>query len=190
MWVADLAGSRHRRNQELVEKLRARGVAITLEEVSARAGKIVGRPHFAAALVEKGYVSSVQQAFDDYLDESAPCFVARNDPEFEVAVAQILASGGLPVLPHPGRVTTIARVLEEDLMHMREAGLAGIEVYHSDHSPSDSALYERFAQKFGLAVTGGSDFHGAAKPQIALGTGIEGNLNIPRSILGDLRRLA
>jgi 3',5'-nucleoside bisphosphate phosphatase len=188
-WVAALEGSRHRRNRELVEKLRERGVEITIEEVSQRAGKIVGRPHFAAALMEKGYVASVQQAFDEYLDESSACFVARDEPRFEVATAQILASGGLPVLPHPGRVTAIPSALEEDIMHMRDTGLRGIEVYHSDHSPSDCAFYTQLAERFGLAATGGSDFHGAAKPQIALGTGIGGNLNIPGSILADLRRL-
>jgi predicted metal-dependent phosphoesterase TrpH len=188
-WVAALEGSRHRRNLELIERLRDRGVEITIEEVSQRAGKIVGRPHFAAAMMEKGYVASMQQAFDEYLDESAACFVARDEPAFEGATAQILASGGLPVLPHPGRVTAIPSVLEEDVMHMRDAGLRGIEVYHSDHSPSDRAFYADLAERFGLAATGGSDFHGAAKPRIALGTGIEGNLSVPGSILAKLRRL-
>jgi hypothetical protein len=189
-WVSALEASRRLRNLELVEKLRARGVAITLEEVSRRAGKIVGRPHFAAVIVEKGYVASVQEAFDEYLDESAACFVARNEPRFEEAVAQILASGGLPVLPHPGRVTAIPSVLEQEVTQMRDAGLAGIEVYHSDHSPSECAFYGALAGRLGLAATGGSDFHGAAKPRIALGTGIDGNLNIPNSVLGELRRLA
>jgi hypothetical protein len=73
---------------------------------------------------------------------------------------------------------------------MRDAGLAGIEVYHSDHSPSECAFYGALAGRLGLAATGGSDFHGAAKPRIALGTGIDGNLNIPNSVLGELRRLA
>jgi 3',5'-nucleoside bisphosphate phosphatase len=189
-WVAALETSRHRRNLELVAKLRASGVAITIQEVSRHAGKIVGRPHFAAAMVEKGYAASVQQAFDEYLDESAACFVARDELGFEEAVAQILASGGLPVLPHPGRVTAVARVLEEEVTKMRDVGLGGIEIYHSDHSPADCAFYAALAGRLGLAATGGSDFHGAAKPQIALGSGIEGNLNIPSSILADLRRLA
>jgi predicted metal-dependent phosphoesterase TrpH len=188
-WVATLQGSRDRRNLDLVERLHERGVDISIEEVSRRAGKIVGRPHFAAAIVEKGYVSSVQEAFDEYLDESGACFVARDEPAFEVAIAQILAAGGLPVLPHPGRVAAIYSVLEEDVTRMRDAGLGGIEVYHSDHSPSDRAFYAELAGRLGLAVTGGSDFHGAAKPRIALGTGIDGNLNVPRSILTELRRL-
>ena len=188
-WVAALGGSRHQRNVELIEKLRAKGVNITIEEVSRRAGKIVGRPHFAAVLLDKGYVASVQQAFDEYLDESAGCFVARDEPAFDVAIAWILASGGLPVLPHPGRVTAVPNVLEQEVTQMRNAGLRGIEVYHSDHSPSDSAFYLDLAGRLGLAATGGSDFHGAAKPRIALGTGIDGNLHVPHSILAELRRI-
>jgi len=188
-WVATLEGSRDRRNLELVEKLRERGVDIAIEEVSRRAGKIVGRPHFAAVLMDKGYVASVQQAFDEYLDESAACFVARDEPAFEVAIARILASGGLPVLPHPGRVTAVPNVLEREVTQMRDAGLRGLEVYHSDHSPSDCAFYADLAGRLRLAATGGSDFHGAAKPRIALGTGIDGNLHVPGSILTDLRRL-
>jgi hypothetical protein len=73
---------------------------------------------------------------------------------------------------------------------MRGMGLGGIEVYHSDHCPSDPALYGGLARRLGLAVTGGSDFRGAAKPQVALGTGGDGNLNIPNSILDELRRFA
>ena len=186
-WVATLEGSRNRRNLELLEKLRERGVDISIEEVSRRAGKIVGRPHFAAAIVEKGYASSVQDAFDQYLDESAACFVVRDEPALEVANARILASGGLPVLPHPGRVAAIPSVLEEEVTQMRDTGLRGIEVYHSDHSPSDRAFYAELAGRLGLAATGGSDFHGAAKPRIALGTGIDGNLHVPNSVLDKLR---
>jgi predicted metal-dependent phosphoesterase TrpH len=186
-WVSTLEGSRNRRNLELLEKLRERGVDISIEEVSRRAGKIVGRPHFAAAIVEKGYASSVQDAFDQYLDESAACFVVRDEPALEAANARILASGGLPVLPHPGRVAATPGVLEEEVTQMRDTGLRGIEVYHSDHSPSDRAFYAELAGRLGLAATGGSDFHGAAKPRIALGTGIDGNLHVPNSVLDKLR---
>jgi predicted metal-dependent phosphoesterase TrpH len=188
-WVASLEASRHQRNLGLIEKLSAEGVDIRMEEVSRRAGKIVARPHFAAVMVEKGYAVSIQQAFSKYLNESASCYVARNGPKFEEAIAQILASGGLPVLPHPCRVTRNPGALENDLVQMRGMGLRGIEVYHSDHSQSDRELYESLALKLGLAVTGGSDFHGGAKPGIALGTGIDGNLHVPSSILDDLRQL-
>ncbi len=167
-WVAGLQVSRHQRNLELVEKLRSgKGMALTIEEVSRRAGKVVARPHFAALMVEKGCVSTVQQAFNEYLDESGDCFVERDEPKFEETVAQVLLSGGLPVLPHPGRVAAIFNVFEEEVYRMSRIGLRGIEVYHSDHSMSDCDIYRLLAKRLDLAVTGGSDFHGAAKPHIA-----------------------
>jgi hypothetical protein len=73
---------------------------------------------------------------------------------------------------------------------MRAMGLRGLEVHHSDHSASDVALYSMLASRLGLAATGGSDFHGAAKPGVALGTGVQGNVNVPKLVLDQLRRSA
>ncbi len=189
-WVKNVEISRNERNNALAEVLRTRGMEITLEEVAARAGKIIGRPHFAAVMVEKGYVGTIQSAFDLYLNESGTCFVSREEPAFEEAIAQILASGGLPVLPHPGRFTAVPEILEEDLIRMQNCGLRGIEVHHSDHGATEVESYSKVAAKLGLAVTGGSDFHGSAKPRVSLGSGIEGNVRVPMSILDDLRRVA
>jgi predicted metal-dependent phosphoesterase TrpH len=189
-WVKTLEASRLRRNLDLARELCARGLHVTLEEVSARGGRIVARPHFAALMVAKGYVASVQEAFEQYLDESGMCFVPRQDPEFEIAVDRILAAGGFPVLPHPVRVSAIRRNAEEELIRMRGMGLRGLEVHHSDHSASDVALYATLASRLGLAATGGSDFHGAAKPAVALGTGVQGNVNVPKLVLDQLRRIA
>lgn len=189
-WVKALEASRNKRNHALVQELRAQGIEVTFQEVAARAGKIIARPHFAAVMLEKGYVSSIQNAFDRYLDESASCFVSREEPDFKEAIAQILASGGLPVLPHPGRFTPIPEILERELVQMQCLGLRGIEIYHSDHMASDVNVYSMLASKLGLAVTGGSDFHGSAKPRVSLGTGIEGNVSVPKSVLDELRRVA
>jgi 3',5'-nucleoside bisphosphate phosphatase len=189
-WVKTLEASRLRRNLDLAQELCARGLHVTLEELSARGGRIVARPHFAALMVEKGYVSSLQQAFDQYLDESGVCFVPRQDPEFKIALDRIHAAGGFPVLPHPVRVSAILRNPEEELVRMRAMGLRGLEVHHSDHSASDVALYSMLASRLGLAATGGSDFHGAAKPGVALGTGVQGNVNVPKLVLDQLRRSA
>jgi 3',5'-nucleoside bisphosphate phosphatase len=187
-WVKSLEASRIRRNNALVEQLRNRGMQITLEEIKVGAQKIIARPHFAAFMLERGYVSSIQEAFDKYLDESGTCFVSREEPKFEDAIAQILTSRGLAVLPHPGRFTRNAKVLEQELIRMRELGLRGIEAYHSDHSAADVECYSTLAANLGLAVTGGSDFHGAMKPEVFLGTGIRGNLCIPKSMVSELRR--
>src|ERR1700685_1077630 len=105
-WITALQRSRHSRNQQLVDLLRSKGFEITLEEVYRRGGNLPGRPHFAAILVEKGYVPTVQGAFDDYLDASASCYVQRDEPAFAEGVERIAAARGLPSLAHPGRVST------------------------------------------------------------------------------------
>jgi predicted metal-dependent phosphoesterase TrpH len=168
--------------------LQSKGMQITLDEVYQRGRKLPGRPHFAALMLEKGYVTSLQQAFDKYLDESASCYMPREEPAFAEGVERIAAGGGLPSLPHPIRLSRDSQAIEEYAGEMRTMGLRGIEAYHSDHSPSDISFFESIAQRLGLAVTGGSDFHGAAKPNVALGTGIDRKLNVPRWVLDRLRQ--
>jgi 3',5'-nucleoside bisphosphate phosphatase len=186
-WIAALQASRHLRNRNLVEKLQAKGCPITIEEVSQKGGSLPGRPHFAALLVEKGIVATIQQAFDDYLDESAECYAPRDEPSFQEGVERIAGGCGVPCLPHPCRVSRDHELLGQSVREMRDMGLQGIEVYHSDHSIADSRHYESLAHSLHLLATGGSDFHGTTKPDVALGTGRNGNVTVPRSILEKLR---
>lgn len=188
-WILGLQSSRWLRNQKLVEKLQSVGIDISLKEVLERGRNLPGRPHFAALMLEKGHVQSIQEAFDRYLDDSAACYVSRNEPEFAEAVSKIASAGGLPCLPHPKRITRDPVLLEQYLLEMRSMGLRGIEVYHSDHSIDDCSLYLSLAKRLNLAITGGSDFHGATKPDIQLGVGRDGNLNIPINVLDRLRQL-
>src|SRR6185312_1595509 len=154
-WIGDLQASRRDRNIRLIARLRELGLDITLEEVEARGGGMTGRPHFAQVLIEKGYVSSLQQAFDDYLDESAKGYVTRREPQFAEAVQHIRDAEGIASLAHPVRIPEdVAAILPE----LRAAGLNAIEAYHSDHSPSQTALFLELAARNGLLVTGGSDF--------------------------------
>jgi len=182
-WIRDLQASRRERNVRLVARLRELGLDITMEEAEARGGGMTGRPHFARLLVEKGYVSSMQQAFDEYLDESAKGYVTRREPQFAEAVKHIRDAGGIASLAHPVR---LPEDLGSILAELRAAGLDAIEAYHSDHSPSQTALYLELASQHELLVTGGSDFHGAAKPEIQLGTGRGGNLRIPDDLMNRL----
>jgi len=183
-WILDLQASRRERNIRLVARLRELGLDITLEEAQARGGEMTGRPHFARLLVEKGYVSSPQQAFDEYLDESAKGYVTRREPDFAEAIRHIRDAHGIASLAHPVRLREdLAAILPE----LRAAGLNAIEAYHSDHSPAQTELYLRLAAQHRLLVTGGSDFHGAAKPEIRLGTGRGGNLLIPEDLMERLR---
>ncbi len=122
----------------------------------------------------------MQQAFDEYLDESAKGYVTRREPAFAEAAGHIRDAGGIASLAHPIRIREDVTALLPDLC---AAGLNAIEAYHSDHSPSQTALYLELAAQHGLWVTGGSDFHGAAKPEIRLGTGRGGNLRVPDDLV-------
>ncbi len=182
-WVLDMQASRRDRNVRLVARLRELGFDITLEEAEGRGKGMTGRPHFAQIMVEKGYVANLRQAFDEYLDESAKGYVQRQEPQFAESVSRIREAGGIASLAHPVRVNgDVPRLLPE----LCDSGLNAIEAYHSDHGPREVGLYLDLAKKFGLLVTGGSDFHGAVKPGVRLGTG-PGDLQVPREVLERMR---
>jgi hypothetical protein len=178
--IRDIQAARRDRNIRLVARLQELGMDITLAEAEARGRGMTGRPHFAQMMVEKGYVPNLREAFDQYLDESAIGYVYRREPTFAEGVQWIREAGGISSLAHPIRVKGDVPALMPELC---EVGLTAIEAYHSDHSPEHTALYLELAQRYGLQVTGGSDFHGAVKPDVSLGTGCAGNLKIPDDLL-------
>jgi 3',5'-nucleoside bisphosphate phosphatase len=183
-WVLDHQASRRDRNVRLVARLQELGFNITLEEAQARGGGMTGRPHFAKLLVEKGYVANLRQAFDDYLDEAAKGYVYRREPTFAEGVQHIREAGGIASLAHPIRVREDVPPLMPELC---DCGMNAIEAYHSDHTPADTETFLELARKYDLLVTGGSDFHGDAKPGVRLGTGYDGNLKIPSGLIDQLR---
>ena len=187
-WLEALLESRRERNRQLIVKLQDLGLDITLAEVETKGRTLTARPHFGRVLLEKGYVSSMQEAFDKYLDEAAPGYVQRREVPVDEAIARVKAAGGITSLAHPVRVAkndwdTLAVWVKK----MADAGMGAIEVFHSDHTPENVAYYGQLAERFGLAVTGGSDFHGGNKPGIDLGTGHRRNLSVPYSLLAKLR---
>ena len=182
-WILDQQAARRDRNIRLVARLQELGFDITLEEAEARGRGMTGRPHFAQILLEKGYVTSYRQAFDEYLDESAKGYVYRREPQFAEGVAHIREAGGIASMAHPVRVKGDVPAMLPELC---ASGLNAIEAYHSDHSEQDTELYLGLARHYGLMVTGGSDFHGAVKPGVTLGRG-SGNLRIPEDLVERLR---
>lgn len=183
-WVTDQQAARRDRNVRLVARLQELGIDIKLEEAEALGRGMTGRPHFALLLVRKGYVRNLRQAFDDYLDESAKGYVYRREPQFAEGVERIRQAGGIASLAHPVRVHGNVPALMPELC---DAGLNAIEAYHSDHDAHDTELYLGLAKRYGLMVTGGSDFHGEVKPEVSLGTGCQGNLRIPDDLVERLR---
>jgi predicted metal-dependent phosphoesterase TrpH len=190
-WLGELIEGRRDRNRRLIASLQAQGVDIQLAEVEKLGRTLTGRPHFARLLIQKGYVSGYDEAFRRYLGETAPTYVERFAPYVVDAIRRVVEAGGLPVLAHPIRLGFRADDAEEKFIgDLRERGLHGIEVFHSDHGPTDVERYAGIARKYNLAVSGGSDFHGDVKPQISLGTGHNGNLRIPKSVLDNLRSVS
>ncbi len=165
-----LLAGRDDRNPRIIAKLRELNVSISMAEVEAEAGgKVLGRPHIAAILVRKGYVSSIKQAFDKYLAPGGLAYYDKERLSPKKAIGMILECGGLPVLAHPIqlRYQNDAQ-LERIVKDLLDLGLAGIEVMHSDHNARLVEQYSALADRFKLVKTGGSDFHGANK-QIDLG---------------------
>jgi predicted metal-dependent phosphoesterase TrpH len=181
-----LLAGRDNRNPRIVAKLNEMGVAVTMEEWENEAkGNVLGRPQLAAILLRKGYVSSIKQAFDQYIGQGAPAYFDKERLTPKQALERIAASGGIAALAHPVQLrTTNNAELERVVKDLVDQGLAGLEVIHSDHDAAWVEKCSRLADKFGLVKTGGSDFHGTNKKDIQLGDA-KGK-RIPREMFDNL----
>ena len=143
-----------------------------MPEVETEAGgEVVGRPHIAAILTRKGYVSGTKQAFDKYLAPGGLAYFDKERLTPRESLEMILQSGGVPVLAHPIQLRyTNDAELERIIKDLKDLGLVGLEVMHSDHGDPQVEKYTKLADRFGLIKTGGSDFHGTNKTRIKLGT--------------------
>jgi len=170
--TAKLIEGRNNRNPRMVAKLNELGVAVTMEEWEAESkGDVLGRPQLAAILVRKGYVSSIKDAFNKYLAQGAPAYFDKERLAPAKAFEMIRRSGGLPVLAHPAQLRTENDAqLDRIVKDLLDLGLAGIEVFHSDHDDAWIAKSTALAKRYSLLQTGGSDFHGSNKKDIDLGT--------------------
>ena len=182
--LKQLQESRKNRNPKIIERLNALGVHIGLEDVIREAGKTdqLGRPHIANAMVRLGVVPDFDAAFDQYLGTDCPAYVNKYRVPAAEAIAIILEANGIPVLAHPGLYHDAAGPLTDAHMDAyREMGLMGIEVYYPEHSTADVSYYRQLAERHGLLITGGTDFHGDIRPGIALGRG-SGDLHVPMTV--------
>lgn len=175
--------SRVCRNEKMIEKFQAIGIPLTLQELIEEApDSVLTRGHFARALVKRGIIGSIQEAFEKYIGDTEPCYVPREYMAPEHAIHLIKKAGGVPVLAHPLRYHLSHDELYTMTEHLTALGIQGIEVYYSSNRGLDEADVKALANHFGLIATGGSDFHGSIKPAIELGSG-KGNLKIPYSVL-------
>lgn len=163
--LATFRQDRLRRGQRTVERLAQLGLPVAWSRVVALAGgDSVGRPHIARAMVEAGYVQSVKEAFDRYLDSSQPAYIPRQTLTPQEAVDLIHAAGGVAVLAHPVFVADLPAVVDQ----LVAAGLDGIEVSYPEHTPEFEAQVREMALRHDLVMTGGSDFHGLNMPGKAM----------------------
>lgn len=164
--ISKCQDTRQNRIREMVVRLNQQRVPLKAERVFALANcRSPGRPHVARALVQEGFCSSMDEAFDRWLKRSRPAWVPKRRVSAADAIALIHAAGGLAVMAHPGLNRTDAVIPP-----VVKAGLDGIECFHTKHSTSTSERYLELADRYKLLVTGGSDCHGMSKGRPLIGT--------------------
>lgn len=179
----ELQKARERRNPQIASRLRSLGFDISYDEVVEVAGnQVVGRPHFARLMIEKGYVASIQEAFDRFLKKDAEAYVEKARLSPGESIALIHEAGGVAVLAHPYQLKLSPHEVDQLVGELAGLGLDGIEAVYSRHSAAERASYSEVATRHGLLVTGGSDYHGSYKPDISIVTGL-GDLEVPYELL-------
>lgn len=182
-----LRRGRETRNAEILRKLAALGAPVTEAQVRAQAGgEVVGRPHFALALVAAGHVADKNEAFTKFLARGQPAYCERDRLTVEESIRLIHAAGGLAVLAHPFTLKLGRENLRRTIGTLKETGLDGIEAYYPEHDGPSRDEYIGLARAFDLLVTSGTDYHGPAlTPDIRLGAGF-GSLRAPDELVEKL----
>lgn len=170
--LKEIQTARANRNDVIFDNLRALGLPLEEPEVRAFAGPTgqLGRPHFAQAMIARGYVASTQEAFDRYLADGKPAYAPKAVLTPQEAIAHIHDAGGVAIWAHPLRSKNLTFAdLESRLQDWISWGLDGLEVVYSQYSPDEAEWAARMQQQHDLLGTGGSDFHGRSKPTVKLG---------------------
>jgi predicted metal-dependent phosphoesterase TrpH len=185
--LARLRDDRRVRNEALALRLQQLGIPVTVEMAQIHAGTVegVGRPHFARAMVDVGAVTDIDEAFIRYLGNGGEAYI----PKGRLTVADVCRlareSGGVAVLAHPHTVGLEGDALAAAVSDMADAGLGGLEAVYGRYSPRQRTDLSNLARRFGLVATGGSDYHGAVKPDLHVGTGT-GDLKVADQVLAQL----
>ena len=177
---------REQSNRGMVDALRADGYLIDYDEIMRKSGNgYINRAHIAAELVEKGYSPSVRDAFKTFLNKEGPYFRPRKFPNVFEMIEYIEKIGAVSILAHP------FLQFDEDglrafLTEAKKHGLCGIETVYTEYDEKTTALARKMAAEFALLESGGSDFHGSTKPDVAFGVGF-GNLRVPASFADKIK---
>ena len=187
--LQEFVNSRDNRNRKMCQLLQAHGIPVTYETLLAEfPGAVITRAHYAKYMLNHGYIKSMKEAFERYIDDNGPCYVPREKVTPEQAVKLILEADGIPILAHPILYHMSDERLDTLTFSLKEAGLIGIEAIYSTYNTAEERQIRGLAAKYGLLVSGGSDFHGANKPGLDLGVGY-GKLYVPYAVLNDLKQI-
>jgi predicted metal-dependent phosphoesterase TrpH len=170
----------------MILRLAELGCPITLDEVQAHSDTpLLSRVHFAKALAARGFVRLPQEAFERLIGDDCPGFVPREELSPAEACRWIREAGGVPVVAHPGRFGGRGFRWDEAMQELQRQGLEGLEGYYGEYRASEQKYFVGLAQRLGMVVTGGSDYHGGNKPGLRLGRG-RGGLQVPDDLLDRL----
>ncbi len=187
--LAKVRAGRAARNVEILKKLNRLGYVLRWSDLEKYTGKdVVGRPHFAEVLVERGYVKSKKLAFELLLAKGRPAYAERYHCSASECIRCIRKSGGVAVLAHPATIHLSDAKLHALVGELAEQGLGGIEAYYAEHRPENRKKFIAWAEEFGLLCTGGSDFHGKNSPDLNVGVGF-GQLRVPFEAFEQLKAL-
>lgn len=185
--LSHFRNGRDNRNRKMTEKLQKEGFDIAYEAlVAAFPNSVLTRAHFARFLYDRGQVKDMDTVFRKYIGNNCRCYVPREKITPFAAIDLIHAGGGLAYFSHPVLCHMNYDRLDAFIKAMKEHGLTGLEAVYSTYLPGDERNMRRFANKYDLLISGGSDFHGSNKPMIQLGTG-KGNLRIPYELLQNMK---
>lgn len=180
--------SRDDRNRKMCANLQEAGISISYEALQeANPGSVITRAHYGTWLLEHGVVSSVADAFSKYLGDHTPYFVPREKVTPQQAVSLIQKAGGLAILAHPILYRMSRERLDILVRRLKEVGLTGIEAIYATYNSREENQIRQLAIKYDLLLSGGSDFHGFAKPKLELGTGY-GHLCVPDEVYFSLKK--
>lgn len=186
-YLQSFIDSRTLRNQKMCSLLAEAGIDISYERLLEEfPNSVITRAHYAKYMLTHGYIKSIKEAFERYIGDNCPYFVPREKVTPAQAVELILRAGGVPILAHPVLYHLSNARLEELVAELKNVGLMGLEAIYSTYCAAEERQMRMLAKKYGLLISGGSDFHGSNKPGLDMGTGY-GKLYIPNQVLDDIK---
>lgn len=185
--LAKFVEERDERNVKMCRLLTEHGIPMSYDVLQERfPGSVITRAHYARYMLEQGYTTYLKEAFERYVGDHCPCFVPREKITAAEGVEMVVEAGGIPVLAHPLLYHMSWNSIQNLTDILKPAGLMAIEAIYTTNTASDERETREFAKKNGLLISGGSDYHGEAKPKTDLGTGF-GSLFVPEDVWTNLK---